>query len=55
MTILLVATSHGLCLCAAILLWPRWELPVMLVEEESSNDMEVGKGVMFCRIPIEAM
>ena len=55
MTRLLITTSHGLYLCASRLLFPVWELPVMVVKGESSDDMEIENGFIVCRILIEAM
>ena len=57
-TRLLITTSHGLYLCASRLLFPVWELPVMVVKESPvmiwqqkkeslfCNDMEIDKGVI---------
>ncbi|KAL8258280.1 hypothetical protein R6Q59_030321 [Mikania micrantha] len=41
---------EGLCLCASRLLLPIWELPVM-----SSSDSTNEKGIVGCRLSVEAM
>lgn len=45
---------EGLCLCTARLLWPIWELPVMVLKGESSFEDKDG-GIVVCRLSIEAM
>lgn len=45
---------EGLCLCTARLLWPIWELPVMVLKGDSSLEDKDG-GIIVCRLSIEAM
>ncbi|GAB2296935.1 hypothetical protein Dimus_031037 [Dionaea muscipula] len=47
---------EGLCLCAARLLFPVWELPVMVNKVDSdSSDPNSSNGVVVCRLPVRAM
>ncbi|KAH9297702.1 hypothetical protein KI387_029384 [Taxus chinensis] len=46
---------EGLCLCASRLLWPVWELPVMVVKGESGSDMDIDNTITVCRLPMDAM
>lgn len=45
---------EGLCLCTARLLWPVWELPVMVLKGESRFEDKDG-GIIVCRLSLEAM
>ncbi|KAG9444484.1 hypothetical protein H6P81_015824 [Aristolochia fimbriata] len=42
---------EGLCLCTSRLLFPIWELPVMVVRVELGSDA----GVVVCRLPLRTM
>ncbi|GMH20349.1 hypothetical protein Nepgr_022190 [Nepenthes gracilis] len=47
---------EGLCLCSARLLFPLWELPVMVIKGGSgSSDPNSGSGVVICRLSVGAM
>ncbi|GAV66265.1 Nucleoporin_C domain-containing protein/Nucleoporin_N domain-containing protein [Cephalotus follicularis] len=47
---------EGLCLCSSRLLFPLWELPVMVTKGGSgSYDAMSENGVIVCRLSIEAM
>ncbi|KAL6001329.1 hypothetical protein ACLOJK_007063 [Asimina triloba] len=46
---------EGLCLCASRLLFPIWELPVMIVKGEVGSDEGPEKGVVVCRLAVGAM
>ncbi|PKA52217.1 hypothetical protein AXF42_Ash010113 [Apostasia shenzhenica] len=45
----------GLCLCASRLLFPIWELPVMIIKSEVGSDAWFEEGVIICRLPHCAM
>ncbi|KAI5054884.1 hypothetical protein GOP47_0030029 [Adiantum capillus-veneris] len=45
---------EGLCLCTARLLWPIWELPVMVLKGESTFEDKDG-GIVVCRLLTETM
>ncbi|KAH7293720.1 hypothetical protein KP509_28G038900 [Ceratopteris richardii] len=45
---------EGLCLCSARLLWPIWELPVMILKGESKFEDKDG-GIVVCRLSTETM
>ncbi|XP_050130718.1 nuclear pore complex protein NUP155-like isoform X1 [Malus sylvestris] len=47
---------EGLCLCAARLLFPLWELPVMVIKGGlGSADTMSEDGLVVCRLSLEAM
>ncbi|KAL9254939.1 Nuclear pore complex protein NUP155-like protein [Drosera capensis] len=47
---------EGLSLCSARLLYPVWELPVMVMKNgEGSPDLNSANGVVVCRLSIGAM
>ncbi|XP_058108326.1 nuclear pore complex protein NUP155 [Magnolia sinica] len=46
---------EGLCLCSSRLLYPVWELPVMIVRGEVGSDVGPEKGVVVCRLSVGAM
>lgn len=46
---------EGLCLCASRLLFPLWELPVMVVQREINSDGRFEEGVICCRLSSSAM
>ncbi|GAB4828698.1 hypothetical protein Ancab_018363 [Ancistrocladus abbreviatus] len=47
---------EGLCLCSARLLFPMWELPVMVIKGSSgSSGPNPGNGVVVCRLSAGAM
>lgn len=46
---------EGLCLCASRLLFPVWELPVMIVQREIGSDGRFEEGVICCRLPSSTM
>ncbi|WOK93164.1 nuclear pore complex protein [Canna indica] len=43
---------EGLCLCSSRLLFPIWELPVMVVH---GKDGRFDEGIIVCRLSVEAM
>lgn len=45
---------EGLCLCSSRLLFPAWELPVMVVKG-GSTDALADDGIVLCRLSIQAM
>lgn len=51
------AAHEGLCLCSSRLLYPLWELPVMVKKGDliSSTDASSEDGVIVCRLPMGAM
>ncbi|XP_020576719.1 nuclear pore complex protein NUP155 isoform X2 [Phalaenopsis equestris] len=46
---------EGLCLCASRLLFPVWELPVLIVQRENGSDRLFEDGAICCRLPSSAM
>ncbi|OVA15735.1 Nucleoporin [Macleaya cordata] len=47
---------EGLCLCSSRLLFPIWELPVMILKRGTgSSDAGFENGVIVCRLSVEAM
>lgn len=46
---------EGLCLCSSRLLFPVWELPVMVVRGGDGSDTGIDKGVVVCRLSVGAM
>ncbi|XP_044489198.1 nuclear pore complex protein NUP155 [Mangifera indica] len=47
---------EGLCLCSSRLLFPVWELPIMVIKGgPSSNDTMSENGVVVCRLSVGAM
>ncbi|KAF8398942.1 hypothetical protein HHK36_014807 [Tetracentron sinense] len=47
---------EGLCLCSSRLLFPLWELPVMVTKGGvGSSDTVFENGVIVCRLSVEAM
>ncbi|KAL7000867.1 hypothetical protein U1Q18_002017 [Sarracenia purpurea var. burkii] len=47
---------EGLCLCSSRLLFPLWELPVMVTKGDSgSSDAMPGNGIVVCRLSVGAM
>lgn len=46
---------EGLCLCSSRLLFPVWELPVMVVRGGDVSDTGIDKGVVVCRLSVGAM
>ncbi|KAG1334865.1 nuclear pore complex protein NUP155 [Cocos nucifera] len=46
---------EGLCLCSSRLLFPVWELPVMVVRGELGSDGRFEEGVVVCRLSAAAM
>lgn len=46
---------EGLCLCSSRLLFPIWELPVMVVRGELVSDGRFEEGVVVCRLSAAAM
>lgn len=46
---------EGLCLCSARLLFPIWELPVMVTKGGSGPSDQSGNGVIVCRLSAGAM
>ena len=46
---------EGLCLCTARLLFPLWELPVMVIRGGSGSSEPSGNDVVVCRLSIAAM
>ena len=46
---------EGLCLCSARLLFPLWELPVMVTKGGPGSPDLSGNGVIVCRLSIGAM
>lgn len=46
---------EGLCLCSSRLLFPVWELPVMVVRGGDGSDAGIEKGVVVCRLSVGAM
>lgn len=51
------AAHEGLCLCSSRLLYPLWELPVMVKKGDftSSADASSDTGIIVCRLPMGAM
>ncbi|PKI58192.1 hypothetical protein CRG98_021414, partial [Punica granatum] len=51
------AAHEGLCLCSSRLLYPLWELPVMIKKGDftSSSDAPPEAGVIVCRLPTGPM
>uniref|UniRef100_A0A803KU81 Nuclear pore complex protein NUP155 n=1 Tax=Chenopodium quinoa TaxID=63459 RepID=A0A803KU81_CHEQI len=45
---------EGLCLCTARLLFPLWQLPVMVIKGGSDSDQSEN-GVIVCRLSVSAM
>ncbi|XP_042463574.1 nuclear pore complex protein NUP155-like [Zingiber officinale] len=46
---------EGLCLCSSRLLFPLWELPVMVVRGKVGPDGRYEEGVILCRLSVDAM
>lgn len=46
---------EGLCLCSSRLLFPLWELPVMVVRGGGGSDGGIENRVVVCRLSVEAM
>lgn len=46
---------EGLCLCSARLLFPLWELPVMVAKGGPGSPDQSGSGVVVCRLSIGGM
>lgn len=46
---------EGLCLCSARLLFPLWELPVVVKSGSGSGDAMSEDGLVVCRLSLEAM
>ncbi|KMT15470.1 hypothetical protein BVRB_3g059730 [Beta vulgaris subsp. vulgaris] len=46
---------EGLCLCTARLLFPLWELPVLVVTGGSGSSDQSGNGGVVCRLSVAAM
>lgn len=49
------SAHEGLCLCSSRLLFPIWELPVMVIRGEVGTDVRFGGGVVVCRLSASAM
>ncbi|XP_010271356.1 PREDICTED: nuclear pore complex protein NUP155 [Nelumbo nucifera] len=46
---------EGLCLCSSRLLFPVWELPVVVVKGHIGSDTGFENGVVVCRLSVGAM
>lgn len=46
---------EGLCLCSSRLLFPLWELPVMVIKGGEGSDAAIEKGVIVFRLSVGAM
>ncbi|KAK1262980.1 hypothetical protein QJS04_geneDACA012013 [Acorus gramineus] len=46
---------EGLCLCTSRLLFPIWELPIMIIKGEVSSETQSRDGVIVCRLSVVAM